>query len=325
MTVVAHPRSSSRPATRIILAFVTVILIWGSTWMVIRGQLGIVDPTWSVCYRFLIGGAAIFAYAAAIRQRLLLDARGLGFAAVLGCLQCWLNFLMVYHAERYLTSGVVALAFSLQLVPNAILARLFVGVPIGRAFAIGAAISVVGMVLLFWQEAANALHGGDKVLLGLGLGLLGLLSASVSNTMQASARGRVMPPLPTLAWAMIFGAAANAIVAIVTVGPPTIDPQPAYLLGLLYLGLGSALTFPIFYFLINQLGPGRAAYSGVVVPVFAMLLSTLIEGYRWSALGGAGAALALVGLVIAVRGRVAGAGRAAPAAALPAASLSRGG
>jgi drug/metabolite transporter (DMT)-like permease len=51
------------------------------------------------------------------------------------------------------------------------------------------------------------------------------------------------------------------------------------------------------------IGPAKAAYNSVVVPVIAMLLSTLFEGYRWSALAAAGAALAGMGLVIALTAR----------------------
>jgi drug/metabolite transporter (DMT)-like permease len=54
---------------------------------------------------------------------------------------------------------------------------------------------------------------------------------------------------------------------------------------------------------IRIIGPAKAAYSSVIVPVIAMLFSTLFEGYRWSPLAIAGAALAGVGLVIALRAR----------------------
>jgi len=54
---------------------------------------------------------------------------------------------------------------------------------------------------------------------------------------------------------------------------------------------------------LRVIGPAKAAYSSVIVPVIAMLLSTLFEGYRWSPLAAAGAALTGVGLVIALRAR----------------------
>ncbi len=50
---------------KILLPFLLIILIWSSTWIVIKDQLGIVPPAWSVTYRFLIASAAMFA----IRKR----------------------------------------------------------------------------------------------------------------------------------------------------------------------------------------------------------------------------------------------------------------
>ena len=45
---------------RVLIPFIIVTLIWGSTWIVIRGQLGDVPASWSVCYRFLVAAIAMF-------------------------------------------------------------------------------------------------------------------------------------------------------------------------------------------------------------------------------------------------------------------------
>jgi drug/metabolite transporter (DMT)-like permease len=66
---------------------------------------------------------------------------------------------------------------------------------------------------------------------------------------------------------------------------------------------GSALAFTIYFQLIRTIGPAKAAYTSVLIPVIAMLLSTIFEGYRWSLLAAAGAALVIVGLVLALKAR----------------------
>ena len=96
--------------------------------------------------------------------------------------------------------------------------------------------------------------------------------------------------------------------AWVTAGPPQWEPRLGYFAGIAYLALiGSVATFPLYFNLIRELGPGRAAYNGVAVPVVAMGLSTLFEGYRWTLLAAGGGALALAGLIVALRARGAGA------------------
>ncbi|MDB5687791.1 MAG: EamA-like transporter family protein [Rhizorhabdus sp.] len=289
---------------RVILAFIIVTLIWGSTWLVIHDQLAIVAPSWSICYRFLVGSAAMFAYSAAIGQPWRLGRGGLAFAGLIGFALFFVNFNFVYRAEAYVTSGVVAMVFALLIVPNSLFARIFLGTRIGAGFVVGSSISLVGMAMLFWHELAQAIGGGERVVLGIGFTLIGVVGASIANVMQASTRGRALPPAATLGWAMLIGAAINAAFALATAGPPTFDPRPAYLGGILYLGiLGSAVTFPLYMFVIRQIGPARAAYSSVLTPVIAMALSTVFEGYRWSALAAAGAVLALAGLVVAIRER----------------------
>jgi drug/metabolite transporter (DMT)-like permease len=105
---------------------------------------------------------------------------------------------------------------------------------------------------------------------------------------------------------MVYGIVANALLAFVVSGAPVVETRPAYWLGLVYLGLfASALAFPLYFSVMRSVGPGKAAYSSVLVPILAMALSTLFEGYRWSTLALAGGAIALAGLVIALRSRAA--------------------
>jgi drug/metabolite transporter (DMT)-like permease len=102
----------------------------------------------------------------------------------------------------------------------------------------------------------------------------------------------------------LLGTVFDAVLAWVLSGPPVIELRPVYLGGILYLGLfGSALTFPLYFGVLRAIGPAKAAYSSVIIPVIAMLLSTLFEGYRWSLLAGAGAVLTGIGLIIALRAR----------------------
>jgi len=289
---------------KVLLPFLLVTLIWSSTWIVIKDQLGAVPPAWSVTYRFVIAAAAMFAWAKASGASLRLGRRGQMFAALFGVPQFCLNFNFVYAAEHHVTSGLVATVFALLMVPNSALAWLFLKQKVGWAFVVGSAIASAGVALLFVQEMRASPVPPEQVLLGIGLTLLGVLSASIANIMQASRRLAAWPLASLLAWGMVYGVIANAILAWSVAGPPTVEARPVYWLGLVYLGLfASALAFPLYFAVMRAVGPGKAAYSSVLVPILAMVLSTLFEGYRWSSLAVAGGLLALVGLVIALRSR----------------------
>ena len=288
----------------IVVPFIIFTLIWGSTWIVIRDQLGSVSPHWSVTYRFVIAATAMALLAKVKGESLSLGRDGLIAALVIGVTQFCINFNSVYLAERHITSGLVATVFALLLIPNALLARIFLGHRVNGNFIIGSAIAVAGIALLFAHEFRLGRAGSDAVGIGLALTMVGLLGASSANVYQAMDRARRHPLTSLLAWSMAIGALLDAIIALSVAGPPTFDTRPSYIAGLLYLALAaSALAFSLYFPVVRKIGPAKAAYSSVMVPIIAMALSTAFEGYRWSALAAAGALLALGGMLVALGGR----------------------
>lgn len=283
--------------------FLIVALIWGSTWLVIKDQIGSVPPSWSVTWRFTVAAIGMGLLAGLRRESLRINAAGLGIAAIIGLSQFVMNFQFVYRAEQHLTSGIVAVLFALLVVPNALLGWLWLKQPVTRGFIAGSAVAGTGIALLLLHEYRMAPPEG-KVLAGIALSAGALLSASFANVLQASSAARKQQMIPLLFWGMILGAAMDGMFAAIVEGPPQFDMRPGYVFGVLYLGLmGSVVTFPLYFRLLQRLGTGRGAYNGVMVPVIAMVLSTVFEGYRWSALAAAGSALAMVGLVLALKAR----------------------
>lgn len=302
---------------RIAAPFLLVALIWGSTWYVITGQISEAPPSWSVAYRFALAAPAMFALALAMRQPLRLGRAGHGLALALGLFQFCGNFNFVYRAEAHLTSGIVAVMFALLMVPNALFARALLGQRITARFIAGSAVAIAGVALLLIEEARSARLGGD-VGLGVALALGGLLSASVANVIQANQTGRALPLASLLAWAMLYGAGLDAALALALEGPPVIPSSAAFWSGTAWLALaGSVVTFPLYYHIVRAIGPGRAAYNGVLVVVIAMLISTLVEGYGWSPLAGLGAGLGMAGMLIALRAKSVPAGDQESSAASP--------
>lgn len=289
----------------IVLPFIIFTAIWGSTWTVIRGQLGLVPPQWSVAYRFVIAALAMAAVARWKGQSLNLGGKGAIAAIFLGFTQFCVNFNAVYLAERHITSGVVATVFALLLIPSSLLAWALLGQRPTARFAWSSAVAVVGIVLLFLHELQQ--HGAStrQIAAGIGLTFVGMLGASAANVMQARPEVRRFPLLSMIAWSMAAGAVIDGIAALVLSGPPVFDPRPVYWAGLLYLSLAaSVLTFSLYYPVVRKIGPAKAAYSSVIVPIIAMGFSTWLEHYRWTPLAVAGALLALGGMAGALsRGR----------------------
>jgi drug/metabolite transporter (DMT)-like permease len=288
----------------VLVPFAIVTLIWGSTWLVIHSQFGPVSTEWSVAYRFAIGALSMFVVALAMKAPLRMDGATHALAAILGLVIFAINYNAVYASELHITSGLVAVIFSLLVPLNALLARIFLKQELSRPFLLGSAVAMLGVVLLFIHEWRSVEGSPHEVILGIGLALCAVCFASIGNVLQGSPRARVVPMATLLAWAMTWGSLADAVLAWARTGPPMLDLRPSYIVGLLYLGIiASAVAFTLYFNLIRRIGAARGGYVNVLIPVIAMGLSTAFEQYRWSIEAVLGGLLVLAGLVMAMRAR----------------------
>ena len=203
---------------KVLIPFLLIVLIWGSTWIVIKDQLGegaavAVPHVWSVSYRFFIAGAAMMAIARLRGEGIGLARGGHSLALVLGTFQFVVNYHFVYASERYITSGLAAGVFALLVAFNAVLVWLFTGQKVSRRFTAGSAVAMAGVGLLFVQEVRQVGGSGGEVMAGLGLVLVAVLAASLSNVMQIMPAVKAHPLAPMLGWAMLYGAAIDAAFA----------------------------------------------------------------------------------------------------------------
>jgi drug/metabolite transporter (DMT)-like permease len=290
------------PVRGVTLPFIIFTAIWGSTWIVIRSQLGPVPPQWSVTYRFMVAALAMAAIATWKGESLRIGRKGVAAAAFLGFTQFCVNFNAVYLAERNITSGVVATVFALLLIPATLLGWALLGHRPSRRFAWSSLVAVAGILLLFVHELQQHPANSRQIAAGIALTLAGMLGAAVANVTQARPEIRRFPLFALLAWSMAAGAVIDAAIAWAMTGPPVFDPRPAYWLGVLYLSLfASVLTFSLYYPVVRKIGPAKASYSSVIVPIIAMGFSTWLEDYRWTGLTITGALLALGGMAAALR------------------------
>jgi len=281
--------------------FAISTLIWGSTWLAIKYQLPDVAPEVSVAIRFGVAAVLLAAWCALTGRSLRFDVRAHRFIALQGALLFGLNYVMVYEAERYATSGLVAVLFSTIVFMNPVGAHFVLGTRLTLRTLVAATLGVLGVALLFVPELTEAGNGGDAARgIALGLGATAIASAGNLAAMRNQRAG--IPVFPGTAWGMGYGALTAAVVALAQGAAWTVDLTAPYVISLLYLAtLGSIVAFGAYLTLLKQVGPGPAAYVGVATPVVAMLLSTLFEGYRWTHLGAFGVVLAMAGNWLALK------------------------
>lgn len=275
--------------------FLTSASIWGSTWFAITYQLGVVAPEVSVAYRFALASVCLALWSAITGASLRFSRRNHAFLAAFGATLFGLNYVAVYWAEWYVPSGLVAVVFSTIVFMNPIGARFAFGTPVTARTLAAAALGVAGVALLFVPELDAARHGGSAAL-GIAFAFGGTVIATVGNLIAVRNHNVGLPTFPTTAWGMAYGALTAALAATVTGVPWTFDARVGYIASLFYLAVfGSVAAFGAYLTLLKRIGAGPASFVGVATPVIALILSTLLEGYRWTWVAVLGVVLAVVG------------------------------
>jgi drug/metabolite transporter (DMT)-like permease len=281
--------------------FAIATAIWGSTWLAITWQLGVVPPEVSVVYRFALAGLIIAAWCRATGRSLAFSRADHLWLAAWGATFFGLNYVGVYYAEQYVSSGLVAVVFATIVFMSAVGMRLAFGAPLTARMLFAATLGVGGVALLFLPQLEEAGNGGATAL-GIGWALAATALAAVGNLFAVRNHRRGLPVFPTTAWGMLYGAGVAAVFAVAHGARWTFEPSFPYVASLLYLAvLGSIVAFGAYLTLLKQVGAAPASYVGVSTPVIAMLLSTFFEGYRWTGIAVLGVALAIAGNVLALR------------------------
>ena len=281
--------------------FLATVLIWGSSWLAIKYQLGIVPVEVSLVYRFGLAAAALIGFCLLSGRSLRFSPAQHRFIALQGIILFGLNYLVFYFATPFLTTGLVAVIFSTIIFFNILFAAIIFGHPVRPRVVIGAAVGIAGIALIFRPEIAGfGLAGGTMT--GVGLSLLATALSSLGNMVAVRNQKAGLPIIATNALGMAYGAVAMTMLALARGLPFSFDPAPLYMGSLGFLAiLASAVAFWTYLSLIRRIGPERGAYAIVALPVVALALSTLFEGFVWTGEALAGVALVLAGSVLVLR------------------------
>jgi len=276
------------------LLYSAAALIWGSTWLGIKLQLTQVPPILSVGYRFCLASLILLIYCLLRHKQLAFSRRDHLFMAIQGFSLFGLGYCMSYLATSYLTSGLVAVAYSTILMWNILNLRIFMGQAIAwRAFW-GGILGLSGICIVFWHDlsAFTATRG----LIGLSMALIGAYLSSLGNVVGAHHARAGVPVTQANAYGMAYGGLLTLAIHFGGGGELVMDWSAGYLAPMLYLTVfGSVVAFGCYMLLIGRIGAEYAAYVTLLMPVIALLLSTLFEDFLWTSNAAIGVVIVLVG------------------------------
>jgi len=281
--------------------FAICVLTWGTTWYAITFQLGHTAPEVGVALRFALAGAVVLILCAARGLQLRFSPRDHALFALQGAFLYGVSYIFVYHAERHVVSGLVAVGYSASPLVTGLGAHALFGMRVTGRFIVGGLLGLAGVALMFWPEFGKAADSRDAVL-GAQFTVAAVLLSAVGSLAASRNRSRGLPFWPSLGFGMLYGAAVCTVVALLQGQSFAVPAVASWWVSLLYLALaGSVLTFACFLTLQERIGPGPAGTIGVMTPLLALVVSMVFEAFHPDALTLTGAALAVTGNVLMLR------------------------
>ena len=265
-----------------LILFIIPMLIWSSTWYIIKFQLGVVDPLVSVFYRYALAGLIMFAYAVWRKQNLRFSLRDHGYMLLQGITLFGVNYWLVYVAEETLPSGLVAIIFSLLIFTNLFIGAAVLKTPIQPVTILAGILGVSGTIFIFAEEIST-FSLTDTNFQAVILVLISVILASTGNVLSGYNQKHRIGVISGNAYGMLYGALSLLILALVLDKPFIISTEPSYIFSLIYLTIfGSIIAFGAYLTLLGKIGPHKAGYIVLLIPILAMGISTIFEDYEWT-------------------------------------------
>jgi len=277
------------------LLYVVTVLIWGSSWLAIKYQLGSVDPMVSVAYRFLLASGISWLYCRLSGRLMRYSLRDHGFMFLQGTSLFALNYWLFYLSELTLTSGLAAVIFSTIVVMNTVNGVIFLKNRLELRVVGGAGLGLLGIMLVFWPEITD-FESGSENLFAAALAVLATLLASVGNIASARNQREGIPVVQANTFGMTYGALLMLGLSWGTGREFTFEMTLPYVSSLVFLSVfASIIAFWTYLTLLGRVGVERAAYSTLIFPLVALGFSTVFEDYQWTAYAVIGILLILAG------------------------------
>ena len=281
-----------------IFLFISTLIVWGPTWYIIKFQLGIVDPMTSVFYRFFLSSIIILVFCVFKKINLRFSFKEHLLIAALGISLFNINYVFFYLSTVHLISGFVALCFSsilfMNVVNNIVFKRKYPKI----MTLVGGLIGTLGLLFIFYDEIIS-FEFSKGTSIGILLGVLATYFASIGNLISEYTSKIKLNVVAVTGYGMLYGSVTLLIYLLVVGIDLNFDFSYKYIISLLYLSIfGSVFGFILYLSIIKNIGANDAAYVAIIMPLIALIISTIFEGLIWDMNLYIGAFLVLFGNIL---------------------------
>lgn len=284
-----------RQKLRIIAAYVTLCIVWSSTWLAIKVGLADLPPLSFVALRFLLAFLVLVAVSIGRVPLLPKNRPDWLLLAFTGVLMFAVNYGLLFWGELHVSSGLAAVLQAMIVIFGMFFAHLLLpSEPLRWQRVAGAFLSGAGVALICGRLLN---HGGMLAFWG-GLGIfIGGAGAALSNVLLKR-RALDLAPAMIAGWQMIFGTIPMLLLGISLEGNPfRFHWTGMAIFCLLYLAvIGSALTFLLLYWLLPRIPVNNLQTISLITPPGAIVIGWLLGGESFSLWSLVGGALVLAGV-----------------------------
>ncbi|MCL8006160.1 EamA family transporter [Gelidibacter japonicus] len=263
--------SSSKNTLLIILAFFSIYVIWGSTYLLNKIAVTELPPFMLASIRFMTAGLLIFIIAKLMGKSLAITKKQLVNVFIAGFLFLTLGNGVVVWALKYVDSGFAALEISAQPLVVLILMRIFQGKKIMTMSVLGVILGIIGIYLLVSQNEVVSKEGSIT-------GMIMIFFCMVSWASGSLFVGNADLPknyFVNTGYQMVAGGFMLVIGSLIfgeTWSLPNAWSEDVQWSMILLIVFGSIVAFTSFNFLLKKVSPDKVATSTYVNPIIALLL-----------------------------------------------------
>jgi len=282
--------------TRIIIVFVVISVIWGSTWMFIKLGLGSISPIYGVLIRFMLASGILYGMVRLKKLDFPWDRKAVFLYITLGTLSFSVPYVLVYWGEQYIGSGLASVLFCAYPFVVAVGSHYFI--PSERLNAgkiTGIICGFIGILVIFWSDLAEE---GESI-----PGMLALLGSAAMQAASLVIVKRANHPIGPVSLTL-----GGLIFAIVILLPPALVLENISLLrfdlagigSIVFLGvMGTIIALVSYYWLMKRVEIVYLSLVSFVTPVIAIIFGTVILGEKLSSRVFTGGTIVLIGILAA--------------------------
>lgn len=281
----------------IILGYISICLLWGSTWLAIKVGLESLTPFISSGARFTVAAIFFFLIIKIRNIKVQTDRLAIKLYLIMGFFSFAIPFGLVYWGQKFIPSGLASILFAVYPFFVIIFTKvLFKEEEVNAYKIVGSLIGFLGIIVIF----------SDSLVIQSGIAILGYLAVVLSAIMQAFVAvllkkyGKKLNPVSMNLFPVFIAGVLLLLIGFMTEDTSKIKIDENAVFSVLYLAsFGTIATFSTYYWLMKKISVVLLAISAFLTPIVSVLLGWLILDEKLSLQEIMGSLLVLLGILVA--------------------------